>query len=189
MKKIIYLQGIGDLEKNVLRKLQKHLEWVLKGFIHSIEIAKNSIPLYDSEYDSVRRQYDASKILSRIKKIFQRSNQTSILGIVDEDIYSRFLNFVFGIAEEGFLNVPGTALISITRLKESFYNRPQNEALYELRILKEAFHELGHTFGLKHCENDCVMRFSNSLADTDRKPPQMCDSCLILMKEYFNNID
>jgi hypothetical protein len=33
--------------------------------------------------------------------------------------------------------------------------------------MKEIFHELGHAIGLKHCEHrGCVMRFSDSLADT-----------------------
>jgi len=35
------------------------------------------------------------------------------------------------------------------------------------RVIKEAVHELGHAFGLTHCENSkCVMHFSNSLQDT-----------------------
>jgi archaemetzincin len=34
----------------------------------------------------------------------------------------------------------------------------------------EAVHELGHAFGLTHCEKSrCVMHFSNSLQDTDFK--------------------
>ena len=52
----------------------------------------------------------------------------------------------------------------------------------EERILKETIHELGHTFGLKHCHNNCVMRFSNSLADTDKKPVKFCASCLKQLK-------
>ena len=189
MKKIVYLQGIGELEQAILTKLKKQIEWELKGYIRSVELAKNSIPLYDSEYNSVERQYDANKILFRIKKIFQRSNRISVLGIIDEDLYSRFKIMLFGIAEEGFLSLPGIALISITRLKETFYNRPDDIALFELRVFKEALHELGHTFTLKHCEHDCIMQYSKNLAAIDRKPPHFCDSCLILIKEYFNNID
>ena len=87
MKKIVYLQGIGDVEQRILVKLKKDLEWVLKGFIKSVEFSQNSIPLYDSEYDSIRRKYDASRILVRLKEIFQKSDQMSILGVMDEDIY------------------------------------------------------------------------------------------------------
>jgi len=46
------------------------------------------------------------------------------------------------------------------------------------RAVKEAVHELGHTFGLDHCSDPrCVMHFSNMLADTDRKGREFCPSC------------
>ena len=111
-----------------------------------------------------------------------------MLGILDEDIYSRFLNFVFGIAERNKQGGPGFSLISVTRLNEKVYRRPENESLFELRTLKEALHELGHTFSLTHCDNKCVMQFSNCLADTDKKPPKLCNSCLIHLQEFFNKI-
>ena len=56
----------------------------------------------------------------------------------------------------------------------------------EDRIFKEAIHELGHTFGLRHCYNLCVMRSSNSLKETDEKSSKFCNSCLKLLKEVFN---
>jgi predicted Zn-dependent protease len=31
--------------------------------------------------------------------------------------------------------------------------------------------------GLDHCTNYCVMRFSNTLADTDEKPDTYCSAC------------
>jgi archaemetzincin len=104
---------------------------------------------------------------------------------MDVDIFSKFLNFVFGVADLPKNKSFGSALISVTRLREGFYRRTENVAQFEQRVLKEAIHELGHTFGLEHCENLCVMRFSNSLDDTDRKPHDFCELCLKKLNNYL----
>jgi len=94
------------------------------------------------------------------------------LGIVNHDLYVPELNFVFGEASWK------AAAISLTRLRQEFYHLPENRSLFHQRILTEAVHELGHTYGLGHCENPrCVMFFSNSLMDTDRKGPAFCARC------------
>lgn len=52
----------------------------------------------------------------------------------------------------------------------------QNDSLFYQRIIMEAVHELGHAFGLNHCNNSvCVMDFSNSIKDTDIN--SFCDMC------------
>ncbi|MFQ6038426.1 MAG: hypothetical protein ACE5LV_07400 [Candidatus Aminicenantales bacterium] len=95
-------------------------------------------------------------------------------------MYVPQLNFVFGEAElEGHFDV-----ISLIRLRQSFYGLPENRGLFLERAVKEAVHELGHTFGLRHCPDPrCVMHFSNSLLDTDRKEASFCTRCRKLLKE------
>ena len=52
------------------------------------------------------------------------------------------------------------------------------KALFHERVIKEAVHELGHTYGLSHCPDaTCVMHFSNSLPDTDFKGKAFCPVC------------
>jgi predicted Zn-dependent protease len=91
-----------------------------------------------------------------------------VLGVTDADLYVDSLNFVFGLAES-----PGrAAVISTARLRNA------DETLCRSRVLKEAIHELGHTLGLGHCHDPrCVMHFSNTLADTDRKGSRLCQNC------------
>ena len=180
MKKIIELLEIGDLEKSILIRLRDKLSDFFKAFNMSIKIARERIQLEKTEYDFERRQYDADKILKRIIKVTRNHKSFRILGVIDKDIFSEPLNFVFGIAQKPtkrFSGVPVVSLISLTRLREQFYSKPENDKIFELRIIKEAIHELGHTLSLEHCDKSCIMRFSNSLMDTDNKPAHFCESC------------
>ncbi|MFX1263344.1 MAG: archemetzincin, partial [Promethearchaeota archaeon] len=102
---------------------------------------------------------------------------THALGLVDLDLFVPDLNFIFGTAQFG-----GNAIVALPRLRQSFYGLPDDDSVFFQRTVKEVFHELGHVLGLRHCTNHCVMQFSNSLSDTDRKPDSFCQRCLLLLK-------
>ena len=164
----IFLTAIGKVDTAVLEALKNGLR---KTFKENVFI-RESMPDPDYAYNKKRRQYLATDILDALIKETDLTKQGKILGIVDRDLYVPDLNFVFGLA-----HAKG-ALISITRLGQEFYGLPQNEGLFHQRVLIEAVHELGHTYGLGHCNNlHCVMYFSNSLKDTDRKGPNFCEKC------------
>jgi len=131
-------------------------------------------------YNSRRGQFLSSYILRKIRSGLNLGPGEKWLLIADVDLYAEGLNFVFGEAEiNGSL-----AIISVSRLRESFYHLPENEDIFRTRIKKEAIHELGHVFGLRHCSfPGCVMNFSNSLTDTDRKSANFCPSCLSLLRK------
>ena len=96
------------------------------------------------------------------------------LGVTGVDLTAPGLNFVFGLADPR----SRCALISLARLYPEFYGQPRDPRLFKARALKEAVHELGHLLGLDHCPDPaCIMFFSNSLADTDRKGPGFCERC------------
>ncbi|MHA2288495.1 MAG: archaemetzincin family Zn-dependent metalloprotease [Promethearchaeota archaeon] len=187
MSKTIYLQKIGDVEAGILIILKKNLEWFFKKFNIKFAILPDPIPLLDSEYESSKRQFDALKIKRRLIDHTKNKNYYRVLGVMDVDIFSKFLNFVFGVADLPKDKSFGSALISVSRLKESYYRRTEKIAQFEQRALKEAIHELGHTFNLDHCENLCIMRFSNSIEDTDKKPHNFCEQCLKKLNSYFSN--
>ena len=97
-----------------------------------------------------------------------------VLVICDMDAYSGELNFIFGEAHLG----GRVAAIYLARLKPEFYDLAPNELVFYDRVTKEAVHELGHSFGLFHCNNKrCVMHFSNLLYDTDFKNRIFCKNC------------
>jgi archaemetzincin len=129
-----------------------------------VRIAKErKVP--NDAFNRSRRQYKADSFL----RIAQAEAGDRVLAVTNYDLYDGNLNFVFGLAES-----PGKrAVISFFRLRMT-----ADEETFRQRAVKEAVHELGHTWGLAHCPNPrCVMHFSNSLQDTDRKETDPCESC------------
>lgn len=124
--------------------------------------------------DKNRNQVRSPDLLTWIlNKIRSTTKIKKILVICDMDAYSDNLNFVFGEAFTG----GNLAAIYLPRLRE-FYGLKPDKSLFHERIVKEAIHELGHTFALSHCYNKrCVMYFSNSLYDTDFKGRNFCAIC------------
>ncbi len=164
----IILIGVGRVEKHLLERLKVDSS---KVFHKKIVIGKD-MPEPDYAFDKRRKQYLSSAILDSIMQEKEFTPFERVLGVTDHDLYAPGLNFVFGQAA---LKV---ALISLTRLKQQYYGLPENPHIFQRRIITEAVHELGHTYGLDHCQNpDCVMFFSNSLMDTDRKGYQFCPQC------------
>ncbi len=167
-KRDIVLVAVGEIDRYVMDWLKDDLSEL---FDKQVLIGKGmSEP--DFSYDKERNQYSSTSILNTILEQKEFAPYEKILGIVGHDLYVPRLNFVFGEA--------GTkaAIISLTRLRQSFYKLPEDQERFRKRVLTEAVHELGHTFGLGHCESPrCVMFFSNSLMDTDRKGFEFCLRC------------
>ena len=129
-------------------------------------------------FDRTRNQWKSSTILRWILREINPNSYTRILAICDLDAYSNGLNFVFGEAHRG----GRVCAIYLPRLRQEFYGLLPDTNLFQQRIIKEAVHELGHIFGLSHCEKrSCIMHFSNSLRDTDFKDPYFCNRCNSLL--------
>ena len=125
-------------------------------------------------FDASRLQYHSGKMLAAMITAAPLDD-SKILGITPYDLFVPVLTFVFGQAQ---LN-SRAALFSTFRLSNEFYGLPHSDALFESRSAKEALHELGHTFGLKHCfDVPCVMNTSTYVEDIDLKPELFCERCM-----------
>jgi archaemetzincin len=164
----IDLQPIGEIDSSVLAGISAGL---VGAFGNTVRL-KPVISIPEGSYIADRNQYLADLVLAGLKRYQDRD--TRLLGITDVNLFSRGLNFVFGQAD-----YPNRiAVISLTLLKQENYGLPGDTALLIDRAQKEAVHELGHTFGLGHCQDGvCVMHFSNSLIDTDVKKINFCRRC------------
>jgi archaemetzincin len=129
-------------------------------------------------FNNSRNQWISERILEWLLWKSNPTSYTKILAICDFDAYSNGLNFVFGQAHGG-----GRAgAVYLPRLGQEFYGITSNVDLFQQRLTTETVHELGHMFGLSHCETrSCVMHFSNSLRDTDFKDSTFCNKCKVLL--------
>jgi archaemetzincin len=136
---------------------------VSEAFAASV-VAAPPVPLSEEAYSPSRQQYHSTVLLDTLAR-HRRAEWARLLGIADVDLYTPDLNFVFGEADAR----RGVAVFSVARLHTTDRN------CFVHRAATEAIHELGHTYGLQHCQDArCVMWFSNTLSESDRKGTRFC---------------
>ncbi|MCZ2077826.1 MAG: archaemetzincin family Zn-dependent metalloprotease [Bryobacterales bacterium] len=129
--------------------------------------------------DPARNQYHSTAILQAMQPLVRKPG-THLLAVTPVDLYVPILTFVFGEAQ---LSGP-CALVSTHRLREEFYGLPPREPLFNDRLVKEAVHELGHTFGLRHCPDwRCAMASTHSVERLDLKAARFCERCWQIVRK------
>lgn len=166
---LLQLVAVGNCDPRLLERLGPALS------------ATFGVPwdLTEAEFDisfalhAERQQYHSTEILARLRSL-QRPESWRSLAVTANDLYIPILTFVFGEAEMG----GRVAIVSTHRLHQQFYGLPCDDALLSERLLKEALHELGHTLGLRHCEDyRCAMASSHAVEWLDLKEPAFCSAC------------
>ncbi|MCF8111210.1 MAG: archaemetzincin family Zn-dependent metalloprotease [Desulfobacteraceae bacterium] len=153
--------------------LISYLEDKLGVFVDRPVKLGRAVPLPRTGYDNQRQQYEAGAVIELLATL-EYPEAERLVGLIEQDCYSPGLNFIFGQAVSGGRE----AFVALPRLCPPCSGLEEDKSLYKERVLKEVIHELGHTWGLAHCEQPgCVMRFSNSVQETDEKSPEFCHIC------------
>ena len=165
----IYIVPIELEDHSYLEKLER---FIFNTFHLRTKRREFKINLKDA-FDPSRVQYNSSLILRQLIKK-PPLDAEKILGVLDVDLFIPILTFVFGEAQLKGIG----AVVSTRRLHNRFYGLPENREVTTDRLLKEAVHELGHTFGLIHCSQPkCVMNSSTYAENIDQKPAELCPLC------------
>ncbi len=175
--KILPFHFSDESLKILASKIESIIGW--PAIIHKIDFN------YSYAHNPDRGQYYSSQLLIGIKNLIN-SEQDKIIAVTDLDLFIPILTFVFGEAQ-----LDGqAAVVSTFRLRPEYYGLPQNDDLVLQRLVKESIHELGHTFGLVHCENPgCVLNASTYVEEIDLKEAYFCPLCqkqIDKSKMYFN---
>jgi archaemetzincin len=122
-------------------------------------------------FDPARGQYHSTAILRHLAGV---AGGDRLLGVAAVDLYVPIFTFVYGEAQLG----GPAALVSTHRLRPEFYGEAANGEVVAGRLLKESLHELGHTYGLRHCQDwSCPMATSTAIERLDWKGERYCDAC------------
>lgn len=208
-KHIIYIQSIGSLgntrviSEEYMKWLKGYCEAFFYGltvkFLEPVSVSATRCAFRVNEHTQ-NLQIHAGHILAFLKKK-KPQDAFCIVGITMIDLYPRdSWNFVFGQASltdgvgifsfarygkdfystryEGKVKQPRRTSSSDYSIFDNYYN-PEITSILLWRSCKTLTHEIGHIFGLRHCQwLACLMQGSNHLEESDRRPLNLCPICL-----------
>lgn len=174
---LIIVSPVGGVPANLCRAVAESVT-VLFGCPTRVASLVTDIAF---AFDRDRNQYHSTPILEALAAAAPAACH-KILGLTEGDLYIPILTYVFGEAQ---LN--GRAcIVSTSRLAEDII--ADNRGL-ERRLIKEAVHELGHTFNLRHCEErTCIMHYCRGVRDVDRKARDFCRHCRVMLSDEIRNL-
>lgn len=186
----IYLQPLGNDNKSAAFPCLATLAAGVQAFFGLQCVVLPMISLTQLEargHVRIRRrgaQMNASDINKNLKSLLP-SDGFTLCAVTMADVWKGDMNYLFGLA---FLQAH-VGVFSFHRhqphspLCEFHHGHLERQPGDEVVLLRRGFatltHELGHTFGLKHCIYfSCLMQGANSLEEAEGRITDLCPCCL-----------
>jgi archaemetzincin len=174
--RIISIVPLGDVPPFILKNIAQSIINTFKNIeTRILQLSELTTqfpePLYGGKYNS-------TQVLSLLSQVIP-DDTFRLLAVTELDLYSPIFSCIFGEAQfKG-----SCALVSLSRLRQEYYNLKPDQDLFKSRYEKEVIHEISHTMGLLHCENKhCIMYYSSNIIDTDVKSSTFCPECQVMLK-------
>lgn len=167
----IYVTSMGNVKNSDIVRVQKELS----SFYDCDVIILPKIDLMTDTKVKGMNRYQSEKILKNIiQKFYNKRGKVLLLTDVDICFNNGVNKEHWGIFGLGML-YSKPCVVSTNRFK---INRDK-------RLVKVSIHEIGHTLGLTHCDNDkkCVMNDAKGKGSTvDGVNKYLCPSCKTKLK-------
>ena len=176
-------------------EIEAALVRVAKALGGPVEL-REAVPLPKATENVERAQHDARALMVQLRSKLATLRAVKVVGgaaptaagapvtmaqpeaavfVTDADLFAPQTEAVLADAS-GPLK---TALVSVRRLRESFYRRKADPQLQRARLAKEILRGIGRARGLKECNDpSCAMSPTQTLHDVDRKGERFCGACL-----------
>jgi len=170
----IVISPIGDLDESLIKQISTGTNQRFGYRTESISLLQD----VDFALDPVRKQYNSTLILGKLADLAP-NHAIKVLAVSKVDLFIPILTHVYGEAQLG----GKSCIISTHRLREGL-SPITAEDTFQNRVVKEAIHELGHTFNLRHCQDhSCGMHYCRTIKDVDRKLDHFCRYCKVLLED------
>jgi archaemetzincin len=175
----ILISPIGEFSSELVEAVATEIE---RAFGFSTETA-TALEDLSFALDQNRQQYHSTLILEQLAARMP-DHCIRILAITQVDLFIPILTHVYGEAQLG----GAASIVSTYRLNESS-SAMNISPRFIGRVVKEAVHELGHTFSLRHCpEHTCIMHYCRNEEDVDRKSDELCRYCKVMVEDEIKRL-